>query len=216
MSFYELRLTHWKLCVVIAERLANDHNALGQKSLCVRQVVACGLSIEVGALLIRCTIASSIAAVVEQEHCERCESHRVEDLEPIQAVRNIAGVAVTEEYGWSARSCRHVPARATRRDRPSSSGPLRTRDRSRSGSPSACVPARLESRCVATGRCGGGRGDRQKINGDACGRDQQSRRYDVVPHDCTFRVPSSLTRCFSLRFLWIVERHFCGLGVADV
>jgi hypothetical protein len=23
-------------------------------------------------------------------------------------------------------------------------------------------------------------------------------------------------RCFALRFLWIVERHFCELGLADV
>jgi hypothetical protein len=26
----------------------------------------------------------------------------------------------------------------------------------------------------------------------------------------------SLMRCFALRFLWIVERHFCELGVVDV
>ncbi len=27
---------------------------------------------------------------------------------------------------------------------------------------------------------------------------------------------SPVTRCFALRFLWIVERHFCELGLADV
>jgi hypothetical protein len=40
--------------------------------------------------------------------------------------------------------------------------------------------------------------------------------YDFVPHDCTFRVPSLLTRCLSLRLLWIVKRNFCGLGLANV
>src|ERR1700676_196056 len=90
-----------------SKRFTNDHDASGRKPLLVRQVVPCGLSIEVGALLSRRTTASSKAAIVEQEHCE---SHAAEDLEPIQAVPYIAGIAVTEEYGRGARWPRHVPA----------------------------------------------------------------------------------------------------------
>src|ERR1700680_1388662 len=81
-----------------SKRFTNDHDASGRKPFRVRQVVPCGLSIEVGALLSRRTTASSKAAVVEQEHCE---SHTAENLKPIQAVRNITGIAVTEENGRS-------------------------------------------------------------------------------------------------------------------
>jgi len=50
-----------------------------------------------------------------------------------------------------------------------------------------------------------------------------SRIDEIFPLRCTHSVaqkcassPLSLTRCFALRFLWIVERYFYRLGLADV
>ena len=80
-----------------AERLSEDHEPFLRDALLLDQPPVRGTGVPVGALLVGRALAPPVAPVVEEEH--RGPELRLQEERAIQAVADVAPVAVGEEHG---------------------------------------------------------------------------------------------------------------------